>query len=136
MKALLTYLILTTACLLDVNSPLKSINNENINYDIEFVTMDDKGNLTADYYALLKDNTQNEALINLDKKELKCILKWFDNENKDWAANILLHIRFNKKLEGLDFYPEEIWRYSLKDKDLKYWTKIINGMNTSTNSTE
>ena len=105
-------------------SSINELNNDNIKYDVYLQTLNGDG-LTFQYNAELSNEKLNSELFKMTKNELKFILDWYNDEKKDWAANILLYARFSKDVESLDFYPEDVWRKLKKDEDLHYWEKIL-----------
>lgn len=62
------------------------------------------------------------------------LIKLFDDEQKDWAANVILYYISKRRATGIAYMTVQdisLWRKARKDLDKKYWIDYF--VRTSTN---
>ncbi len=110
-----------------INSPvnLSFINNKNIRYSIKKVACDSCFPITDIGYRVRISLSQNQdrRIKEIGKKEW---MRMLNNNNTDYAANVLLYYIYNRDAFVL-LYNRNIqdWRAAMKDDDILYWKQTL-----------
>ena len=104
---------------------ITSLNNENIKYELAMQTLSDPGEPCIAYYIVLKALDS----IDLSKTQLNQIYKWFDDDNKDWAANVIFYAISKKNAYSMGLFSSEVWRKRMKKREILFWKEYLDEIN-------
>ncbi|MCB9262600.1 MAG: hypothetical protein H6607_09520 [Flavobacteriales bacterium] len=116
---------------------LNNITNYNINYKVSRprnVEINDSTYVYTYVIVVSCSSFSNFYSPQLSKESLKTILKWFDDESKDWVANMIFYSitesNLNEELLKLVSAEEPWveWRKKMKVEDKNKWTNFVSNI--------
>jgi len=124
-RVLLILLVLPLVSIGQSESDLSWLNNDSISFTVR--TYSPKPELIGKVMTrnLIAVDVDSIKLLRISKLNNDQIKEYFENNNTDWAINILLYAIYKK--DAMFFIGLEIsdWRSSFSNNDKRYWIKFV-----------